>query len=263
MRIASHGHASTHRPHTTQRSSSISNTAGRFSMPLLSRLLGDDRDAVRRAHGRAAHARDAAHRAVVAQHQAVQAAEPLRIRDLLLRVLDGLDLVAASCSSTGAPALRAAPRLRSGRNKLRAKCLSVMPRPFAVAARNVVVLAARAARPGSCAPAGWRRDREDLRARRVGFVVVVVIVCCGHRQPPQVKMQLDQRRDHDVGERRAAAAASSRGSSADRRGTAAASSGPAAGTATAARPWRRTRTNCSSTTTPCGSGSTSRRSRRG
>src|SRR6187200_1299479 len=31
MRIASHGHASTHRPHTTQRSSSISNTAGYFS----------------------------------------------------------------------------------------------------------------------------------------------------------------------------------------------------------------------------------------
>ena len=40
MRIASHGHASTHRPHTTQRSSSISNTAGFFSMPLLSVSAG-------------------------------------------------------------------------------------------------------------------------------------------------------------------------------------------------------------------------------
>ena len=40
IRIASHGHASTQRPHTTQRSSSISNTAGFFSMPLLSVSAG-------------------------------------------------------------------------------------------------------------------------------------------------------------------------------------------------------------------------------
>ena len=40
MRIASQGQASTQRPHTTQRSSSISNTAGRFSTPGLSLSSG-------------------------------------------------------------------------------------------------------------------------------------------------------------------------------------------------------------------------------
>src|SRR3569623_1600160 len=57
------------------------------------RFLGDDRDAVGRADRRAAHARDAANRAVLAQHQPVKAAEALRIRDLLLGVLDRLDVV--------------------------------------------------------------------------------------------------------------------------------------------------------------------------
>src|SRR5262249_10571739 len=57
-------------------------------------LLGDDRDAVGRADRRAAHAGDAANGAVIAQHEAVEAAEPLRVLHLLFGVLDGLDLVA-------------------------------------------------------------------------------------------------------------------------------------------------------------------------
>ena len=40
------------------------------------------------------HARDATDVTVLAHHEAVEPAEPLRIDDLLLRVLDGLDLVA-------------------------------------------------------------------------------------------------------------------------------------------------------------------------
>src|SRR5437868_12677497 len=46
--------------------------------PLAVALLGDDRDAVCGAHRGATHAGNAAHGAVVTQHQAVQATEPLR-----------------------------------------------------------------------------------------------------------------------------------------------------------------------------------------
>src|SRR5262249_58336188 len=51
-------------------------------------LIGHDVDAVGRTDGLAHHAGDAARRAVLAPHQAVQRAQPRRVRPPLLRVLD-------------------------------------------------------------------------------------------------------------------------------------------------------------------------------
>src|SRR5215475_10035215 len=89
--MASHGHASTQRPHTTQRSSSISKIAGRFSMPFDS--LSSGTIVMQCAGHTVGQHMHAAHRAVLAEHQAMQAAEALRVLHLLLRILHGLDVV--------------------------------------------------------------------------------------------------------------------------------------------------------------------------
>ena len=94
IRMASFGQASTHSPQTMQRSSSMTNWVGNFSITRDSRrrrprlvLAGLDVDALRRADGRAHVAGHAAGLAVFARHQPVQAAVPGRVGRLLLGVL--------------------------------------------------------------------------------------------------------------------------------------------------------------------------------
>ena len=82
MRMASFGHASTQKPQTMQRSSSMTNFVGYFSIGIVRVVLaGLDVDALRRADRRAHVAGDAAGLAVLARHQPVQAAVAGRVRD--------------------------------------------------------------------------------------------------------------------------------------------------------------------------------------
>ena len=71
MRMASHGQASTQKPQKMQRSSSMTNFTGialvAAALVALGVLAGLDVDALRRARRRAAEARDAARRSVVAR----------------------------------------------------------------------------------------------------------------------------------------------------------------------------------------------------
>ena len=80
-----------------QRSSSMTNFTGiaLVAAPLVALrvLAGLDEDALRRARRGAAQARDAAHAPVVARRQAVDAAEALGVRALLLGVRDRRDAV--------------------------------------------------------------------------------------------------------------------------------------------------------------------------
>ena len=88
--------------------------------------------------------------------------------------------------SSGAPARLRAATLRSGRNKFFAKCLSVMPRPFAVADKNVV--------SSSAGRTTWivrtrvvtigHREHHGPVARGS---VRVVVVCGGHQFPVTMK----------------------------------------------------------------------------
>src|SRR5262249_55960553 len=99
------------------------------------------------------------------------------------------------------PALLRAAALRIGRNRLRAKCLSVMPSPLTVAARKVVSAAAGRTTwivRTRAVPSRWRSDT----ARTTGPSAALTgwsSSCAEDISIPHPD-QLDERRDHDVGQ---------------------------------------------------------------